>query len=293
MFTGPVPLQFKAMEPSSSASESASEEIDLRALFDTIWSGRWLIIAVAGVFTLFGVGYSLLAQEWYRAEVILAPAAKKGTGGALSQVGSLASLAGINLQGPGEGEPVAVLKSRDFARSFISDLGLTTVLAQPPFWSTEQTDIRDAVKMFDSKIRVVSEDKKTGLVTLAIRWKDPETAAKWANLLVTRLNDQLRTQAAAEADRNVAYLQKQIAGTSVIALQQSLGRVLEGERQKLLLAQGNEEFACKVIDRATPPKQRDAPRRTFITILAAGTGTFFGLILVFLRKAVVTASRRT
>jgi len=293
MFTGPVPLQFKAMEPSSAASESASEEIDLRALFDTIWSGRWLIISVAGAFTLVGVGYSLLAQEWYRAEVILAPAAKKGASGALSQVGSLASLAGINLQGPGEGEPVAVLKSREFARSFISDLGLTTVLAQPPFWSKEQTDIRDAVKMFDSKIRVVSEDKKTGLVTLSIRWKDPETAASWANLLVTRLNDRLRTQAAAEADRNVAYLQKQIAGTSVIALQQSLGRVLEGELQKLLLAQGNEEFAFKVIDRATPPKQRDAPRRTFITLLAAVTGTFFGLILVFLRKATATVARRT
>jgi uncharacterized protein involved in exopolysaccharide biosynthesis len=293
MFTGPVPLQFKAMEPPNAASESATEEIDLRALFDTIWSGRWLIIAVAGAFTLVGVGYSLLAQEWYRAEVILAPAAKKGASGALSQVGSLASLAGINLQGPGEGEPVAVLKSREFARSFISDLGLTTVLAQPPFWSKEQTDIRDAVKMFDSKIRIVSEDKKTGLVTLSIRWKDPETAASWANLLVTRLNDRLRTQAAAEADRNVSYLQKQIAGTSVIALQQSLGRVLEGELQKLLLAQGNEEFAFKVIDRATPPKQRDAPRRTFITLLAAVTGTFFGLILVFLRKAIATVARRT
>jgi uncharacterized protein involved in exopolysaccharide biosynthesis len=167
------------------------------------------------------------------------------------------------------------------------------VLAQPPFWSKEQTDIRDAVKMFDSKIRIVSEDKKTGLVTLSIRWKDPETAASWANLLVTRLNDRLRTQAAAEADRNVSYLQKQIAGTSVIALQQSLGRVLEGELQKLLLAQGNEEFAFKVIDRATPPKQRDAPRRTFITLLAAVTGTFFGLILVFLRKAIATVARRT
>jgi uncharacterized protein involved in exopolysaccharide biosynthesis len=270
---------------------SASDDIDVRAVISTLWSGRLLIIAVAAAFTVLGIAYSLLAQEWFRAEVILAPASKKGAGGALSQVGGLASLAGINLQGAGEGEPVAVLKSRDFAGAFIADLNLVPVLVEPSFWNDDKTDIRDAVRLFDLKVRTVTEDKKTGLVTLGIRWKDPETAASWANILVTRLNDRMRNQASREAERNVAYLQKQIAETSVIALQQSLGRVLEGELQKLLLAQGNEEFAFKVIDRATPPKYRDAPRRTFITLLAALLGAMLGVVVVILRKSLANVAQ--
>ena len=270
---------------------AAPEDIDFRAVFSALWSGRVLIIAIAAVFTVSGMAYSLLAQEWYRAEVILAPASKKGAGGALSQVGGLASLAGINLQAAGEGEPVAVLKSRDFASAFIADLNLVPDLVEPSFWSHEKADIRDAVRFFDLKVRSVTEDKKTGLVTLGIRWKDPETAANWANILVTRLNDRMRNQASREAERNVAYLQKQIAETSVIALQQSLGRVLEGELQKLLLAQGNEEFAFKVIDRATPPKYRDFPRRTFITLLSALVGAVLGVVIVLLRRAIGNISQ--
>ncbi len=136
-------------------------------------------------------------------------------------------MASIILPGAGEGEPVAVLKSKDFARAFITDLKLTTVLLEEAESSDQKTDIRDAVRAFDG-IRVVAEDKKSRLVTLSIRWKDPDTAADWANLLVKRLNDCLRTQAEAESERNVAYLQREIAVMSVVSLQQSMGRVLEG-----------------------------------------------------------------
>jgi uncharacterized protein involved in exopolysaccharide biosynthesis len=77
-----------------------------------------------------------------------------------------------------------------------------------------------------------------------------------------------------------------MAATSVVSLQQSMGRVLEGEMQKLMLARGNEEFAFKVIDPATPPKQRDAPKRALVAIVATLAGGFLGLLAVFLRKAI-------
>lgn len=52
------------------------DEIDLWELWDTVWSGRWLIIAITALFAVSGVAYALLAQEWWRAEVVLAPATK-------------------------------------------------------------------------------------------------------------------------------------------------------------------------------------------------------------------------
>lgn len=269
------------------------DEIDLWELWDTIWSGRWLIIAITSVFTLGGITYALLAQEWYKADVVMAPAdAKQSMSGALAQFGGLASLAGISLPGAGEQAPVAVLKSKEFARSFITDLNLMPVFLKDAESSGKPLDIRDAVRVFDTSVRTISEDKKTGLVTLSIRWKDAETAAKWANLLVQRLNERLRQQALAESERNVAYLQKEMAATSVVSLQQSMGRVLEGEMQKLMLARGNEEFAFKVIDRATPPKLRESPKRSLIAIVSLLAGGFLGVLIVFLRKAIQNRPKR-
>ncbi|MBM4231901.1 MAG: hypothetical protein FJ184_14425 [Gammaproteobacteria bacterium] len=280
------------MENPNSAPPAYDDEIDLWELWETIWSGRWLIVAITGVFTLGGVTYALLAQEWYKADVVLAPADKKGgAGGALAQFGGLASLAGISLPGAGEGEPVAVLKSKDFARAFITDLNLMPVLFEGSDVGDKKPDIRDAVAAFDG-VRSVAEDQKTGLVTLSIRWKNPDTAAEWANVLVKRLNDRLRTQAQEESERNVAYLQREIAATSVVSLQQSMGRVLEGEMQKLMLARGNEEFAFKVIDRATPPKQRETPKRTLIALVSMLAGGFLGILVVFLRKAIANRPKR-
>jgi uncharacterized protein involved in exopolysaccharide biosynthesis len=281
------------MENPNPAPPAYDDEIDLWELWETIWSGRWLIVAITGVFTLGGVTYALLAQEWYKADVVLAPADKQaGAGGALAQFGGLASLAGISLPGAGEGEPVAVLKSKDFARSFITDLNVMPLLLEDADFGDKKPDIRDAVKVFDTQIRTVTEDKKSGLVTLSVRWKDPDTAAEWANVLVKRLNDRLRTQAQEESERNVAYLQREIAATSVVSLQQSMGRVLEGEMQKLMLARGNEEFAFKVIDRATPPKQRETPKRTLIALVSMLAGGFLGILVVFLRKAIANRPKR-
>jgi uncharacterized protein involved in exopolysaccharide biosynthesis len=262
------------------------DEIDLWQLWETIWSGRWLIIAITSLFAVGGVTYALVAQEWWRAEVVLAPADKKGgMSGALSQLSGLASLAGVSVGGGGGNEPLAVLKSKDFARQFITEMNLMPVLLKDQ--KTEDgkaPDIRDALRIFET-VRTVSDDKKTGLVTLGVRWKDADTAALWANELARRVNARLRAEALAEAERNVTFLQKEMAATSVVSLQQSMGRVLEGEMQKLMLARGNEEFAFKVIDKATPPKLRDAPKRSLIAIVATLAGGFLGILAVFLRQA--------
>jgi uncharacterized protein involved in exopolysaccharide biosynthesis len=262
------------------------DEIDLWQLWETIWSGRWLVIAITSLFAVGGVTYALVAQEWWRAEVVLAPADKKSSMlGALGQLGGLASLAGVNIGASGDQTPLAVLKSNGFARDFIVDMGIMPAVLDEVNSGSQPLDIRDALKFFVEDVRSISEDKKTGLVTLSVTWTDPETAATWANELAKRLNDRVRNQALVESSRNVSYLQKEIASTSVVSLQQSMGRVLEGEMQKLMLARGNEEFAFKVIDKATPPKLRDAPKRALIAIVATLAGGFLGIFAVFLRQA--------
>ena len=272
---------------------TAGDEISLRELWDILWRGKWIIVAVTAVFAAASVAYALLATEWYRAEVLLAPAEERSVQGLGGQLGGLAALAGVSVGGGGSAEPIAVLKSQEFARAFIEDFDLVSVFFHEEWdaangeWLGEDPEewpeIRDAIKYFEENVLKVSESRESGLVTLAIEWTDPEIAAEWARELVIRLNHRLRERALNEAETNVAFLQTELGRTSVVTLQQSIGRLLESELQKLMLARGNEEFAFRVIDAASPPKERVRPKRALIAVagmMLGGMSAMFGVLLL-------------
>lgn len=272
-------------------------DVSLQNLWQMVWD-HWRVVALFAVSCAIGGGvYAFLATKWYKAEVVLSPVSDKGgLTGALASLGGvadLAGLAGIALPAAHGNVPLAILKSKSFAREFIEDEKLLPVLfadkwdAATGTWKDkgpDQPDIRDGVKYFDEKVRVVTEDKKAGLVTLSIEWKSPTEAARWANTLVKRLNDRTRTEAIREAETSIGYLQKEMLATSVIPLQQSIGRVLESEMQKMTLARANEEFAFKVVDGAFPPKRRVYPQRSLIILTAALLGAMLGIVYVAISR---------
>jgi uncharacterized protein involved in exopolysaccharide biosynthesis len=274
------------------------EVLDLSALSSKIWQGKWLIIGVTAVFTLSSAVLVLILTSWYRADVVLAPVRATSADDLASPLGSLgglASLAGISV-GSSTSEPLAVLESRDLAREFIEQQNLLPVLfarqwdAKLARWTPtdpkDWPDVRDGVKYLIEKIRTVKDDKKSGLVTLTIEWKDAKTAAAWANLFVDRANERIRARALLEAQANVSFLQRELAKTSVVTLQQSIGRLLDTELQKVMLARENKEFAFRVIDRAEVPKYRVWPKRELFVALATLFGGVLSIFLVFLRDGI-------
>ena len=273
----------------------ADDEISLRQLWGILWHGKWIVIVLTVVFAVGSVVYALLAEEWYRAEVLLAPADEKSTSGLSGQLGGLAALAGVTVGGGDSVEAVAVLESRDFARKFIEDFKLLPVFYSEEWdgsasrWigddPQEWPEIRGAVKYFHDNVLSVTQDRQNSLVTLAIEWTDPELAATWAGALVSRLNARLREQALKEAETNVEYLRSELARTNVVTLQQSIGRLLESELQKLMLARGNEEFAFRVLDSASAPKERVRPKRTLIAVVGTLLGGMLGVFFVFMLHA--------
>lgn len=287
--------------PQAAMAAAQDEDIDLFKLWHILWNSRWLIVAVTAAFALGAVLYALLLPPWYRASVLLAPAKEKPAVSLTGQLGGLASLAGISTGGTGSVEAVAVLKSRDFARAFIEDQKLLPVLfaedwdATASRWTVaDPPDHREAVELFDKSIRKVEEDRRTGLVTLSVEWKDPEFAAAWANLLSVRLNDHMRERALTEAELNVKFLRHELESTPIVGLQQSISRLLENEMEKVMLARSNAEFAFRIIDRAEVPRLKSKPKRTLMVVVATLLGGMFAVMVVLVgdavrKRAVVTA----
>lgn len=271
------------------------EGITLRRVLEILWSGKAVIIATTVLFAVGSVAYALLAKEIFRAEALLVPAEQQSAPMIGGQLGGLAALAGVNMTEGSGVEALAVLKSRQFARDFIEQYNLMPVIfedewdAENERWltddPTETPDLRDGAEFFHEEILQVGEERGTGLVTLGVEWTDPIVAADWASVLVRRLNDRLREGALREAEANVAYLESEMTNTTLFSLQESIGRLLESELQKLMLARGNEEFAFKIVDPPVPPKQRVRPKRALTAVVGTLLGGLLGVFIVLVGHA--------
>jgi uncharacterized protein involved in exopolysaccharide biosynthesis len=270
--------------------------LDFWLFLRVLWSGRWVVVILTVVFVVGGAIYAFVGTQLFKAEVVMIQADdNKSMSAGLAQLGGLASLAGINIGTGGQtGASVAVLRSKELAREFITNKGLIKVLfadkldSRTGDWKRDLGDktpeIRDAVEYFQKKIYSVTEDKKAGTITLSITWRDPQVSANWGNDFVQMANAKIRDRAVEEAARHISYLKDEMVATNVTSLQQAVGRVLESEMQKMMLARGNDEYAFKVVDRATPPKRRVWPPRLFLLIGSAIAGFLTSVVLLMARN---------
>jgi uncharacterized protein involved in exopolysaccharide biosynthesis len=262
------------------------EEIGLAEVWGILYARRALIGAVTAAATVVAIVVALVTPSVFRAQVLLAPVGddKAPLGVLATQLGGLAELSGIGLAGgTSRDTAIATLQSRTLAEAFIVDRQLMPVLFADEWDDTKRQWRRgaedaptlwDAAVLFGSEIRSVQEDRKTGLVTLTIDWRDPRLAADWANDLVRRTNNRLQQEAIAEGQKAVAFLEQQLAKASAIEVRQALYGLIEAETKKVAVAHAREQFAFKVIDPAVEPRKKFKPQRRLIVI----AGLLIGLI---------------
>jgi uncharacterized protein involved in exopolysaccharide biosynthesis len=271
----------------SSTSDAAQdvETIDLRLVFARLRERRWLVLACIGVSTAAFAVFAFMQARVYRATVVMVPTAQERGQGSLSsalgQLGGLASLAGINVGGDSleTEEALAVMRSRQFGERFLSDRNLIPRLYPRLWdpvkknWKVEEDDRptpAKAFRYFDKKIRSVSQDKKTSLVSLQIEWTDRNEAADWANDLVRRLNAEMRERAITRASAHLGFLEKELSAVSTVETREAISRLIESQIKQRMLANVTEEYALRVIDRAMAPDRDDPIRPNKILLVVLG-----------------------
>jgi uncharacterized protein involved in exopolysaccharide biosynthesis len=144
--------------------------------------------------------------------------------------------------------------------------------------------MNDAVSYFNHGIRTIVEDRRTGLVTVRIIWRDPVQAAAWANELVSRANDELRRRAVTRAQGSIEYLKREARSADAVEIQQTLYRLMEEQYKTLLLANGTNDYAFSIIDPAVAadPNRYVSPRPRLYIFAGLFFGTVLAAIVVFL-----------
>jgi uncharacterized protein involved in exopolysaccharide biosynthesis len=275
------------------------EAIDLRQLRARILARRWWVLACVIVSAAAFAVAAFEIRPVYRASTVLIPASAErnslssALSSTLGQLGGIASLAGVSLGSSDAGteEALAVLQSRQFTERFINDLNLMPELFAGKWdaangkwrigWWDPPTPAK-AVKYFDKKIRTVTRDKRSSLVTLQIDWRDRDEAAAWANQLAQRLNAEMRGRAIEQAAASLSYLEKELDSTSVVATRDSISRLIEAQVKQRMLANVTQEYAFRIVDKAMAPDSDDPiwPRKLLFFIGGPLLGLAVGIAAV-------------
>ena len=306
----PVPRQIQA-------GYAAEDEIDLRELFGLLWARRVLICGVTAAAAVISVVVALSMTEIYRAEATLAPAGQEQSSNALAQFGGAAALLGVSLPGGGDSQvtnAIATLRSRDFLIRFIHahdvlaplfagewDKEAQASTLDPAIYDQETgtwlldegepTDL-EAYREF-TDIFSVSQDAKSGLVTVAVEWHDPAMAQRWVNALVKSINQEVKQKDQTEANSAIEYLRKQLESTQLVEMQRVFYDLIESQTRISMLADVREEYVFQVVDPAVVPDEKIAPRRSLIAVLGTMLGAMLALVVVLVRHYVINASEGT
>lgn len=292
------------------------DEIDLREIWNTIWTGKKVIITTTFVFAVVAIIVSLVLPNIYKSEVLLAPAIQEeqgGLAGLAGQFGGLASLAGINLGGSGVDKTtlaLEVVKSRAFVADFIHKYQLEVPLmaakgwnAETKTWVIDEDDydfvnkkwIRDVKppykpepsdlelhEEFTKNVLSINQDAKTGLVRVSVSLMSPEESARWVALLINNLNEYMRRRDVAEAEKSIAYLNEQLSKTALADMQKIFYQLIEQQTKTVMLASVRLEYVLATIDPATIPEEKSKPKRALIVVISSISGILFSVILILL-----------
>ena len=289
------------------------DEIDLRELFGVLWAGRIKIIAITAVFAVASVVYALSVPNQYKATALLSPAQSSGGGlsGALGQLGGLASLAGVSIGGGESSEAQVaqeIMKSWNFIEGFIKSNDLAVEIYAAEGWSKSSnrlqinSDLYDEsngqwlvknnetgelgppsswnlFKRFLEKLSV-SEDKKSGLVSVSIEYYSPQIAKHWLDLYVAAINGHMQERKMAEVTRNITYLEAQIKKTNIAEMQEVFYTIIEEQIKSKMLAEASPDYAFVPVSPSMVPEEKSQPKRALICILGTLLGGMLSVLWV-------------
>jgi uncharacterized protein involved in exopolysaccharide biosynthesis len=302
------------------AESNDSKEIDLHKLWNVLWQGKVLIIAITSVFAIASVWYALFLPNEYRSTALLAPSVQSSGAGGLAQLagqfGGLASLAGINIGGGSEDKSVVameIIKTWGFLETFIEDNDIAVEVYAAKGWNSATNklvidpDIYDTVnnkwveksntekgsaakpsswKLFEEmKDKVlISQDKNSGLINLSVEHFSPQIAKDWTDRLVKAINSDIQRRDREEASKSIDYLNKKIEETTNSDMQVIFYQLIEEQTKTLMLAEVSNEYVFKTISQAKVAEVRVKPKRALIVVLGVFLGGMLSILIVLIRN---------
>ena len=295
------------------------DEIDLRELFGALWAEKIKILAITTIFAVASLIYSLSIPNQYKATAILAPASDGGgLSDTLGQLGGLAIMAGMNIGGGESSESQIaqeIMRSWSFIEDFIVENDIAVEIYAAEGWSKESNELKIDQAVYDSEEKewliendsgvvgpsswelfeefterlAVSEDNKTGFVSVSIEYYSPEIAKQWLDLYISAINKNMQMREIEKVSNNISYLETQINKTSIAEMREVFYTLIAEQTKNKMVAEASPEYAFVAVSPSMVPEEKSQPLR----ILICALGTIFGGMLSLLLVSVMHYTRKS
>ncbi len=183
------------------------DEISLIDLAIALGEEKKTLFAIPAVTTTLAIVVSLLMTPIFTAKTVMMPPQQQqsGAASALASLGGFAGLAGAaaGIKSPDE-MYIAFMQSETLQNEVINKLDL-----QERYNAKTLVDTRNALK---GAVKI-NADKKAGLITIEVDDKDPEFAAKLANMHVDELRNLMGRLAVTDAQQRRVFYEQAISKT--------------------------------------------------------------------------------
>ena len=297
-------------------SHSESDyEIDLLEIISVLWAEKLKIISITAIFALGSVIFALSLPNQYKATALLAPAHSDGSGlsGAVSQLGNIASFAGLRIGGFEITESSIaqeIMKSWSFIEKFIDDNDLAVEIYAAEGWNKETDTLMINDEIYDvssgkwliedidtgglrpptswelfqrfDEILSVSENKKTGLVSVSVEYYSPKIAKQWLDSYFTAINEHMQMRQVVKVSNNINYLQQQIEKTSIAETREVFYTIIEEQTKKKMVAEASPDYAFVALSDSMVPERKSKPNRAIICLFITFLGGVIAVLYVVL-----------
>ncbi len=288
------------------------DEINLRELFNILWAAKRTIILITSLFAIGSVVYSLSLTNYYKSESLLSARSVSETQG-LSQLGSLAAMAGVNLSSSGESKAsqmMELIKSRKFVKHLMTFDGILPSIMAAKGYDTASQELIFDQKVYDSETKTwkrkpkengsiipsyleahtkysgmmsISQDTRSGFITISIEHISPVFAKEFLDLIIRESNELLRKKDMEESVQGLDYLTAESLKTPIVEMKESINNLIETLMETKMLTQIHQDYILIKIEPPYIPEKKSKPIRSIICILGTIFGGILSVMFVFIR----------
>ena len=283
------------------------DEIDLRELFNALWTAKKLIILITAIFAIGSVVYSLSLNDYYKSGSIFLARSASGNQG-LSQYSGLAAMAGITLPSSSGEDKAAqmmeLIKSRKFVKHLMTFENILPSILAAKSYNNSTQELLFNQKLYESETKTwknneipsylkahkayigmlsITQDKKTGFISINIEHISPVFAKDFLELIIRESNELLRKKDMKESKQGLEYLTSELSKTPFVEIKESINDLIAVQLEKQMLAQINQDYILTEIEPPFIPEQKSKPSRSFICVAGTILGGILGVLIVLIR----------
>ena len=118
-----------------------------------------------------------------------------------------------------------------------------------------------------SEMVSVSEDTKSGLVSVSIEYYSPQMAKEWLDMYVSAINEHMQSRQVAKVSNNISYLEAQIDKTSIAEMREVFYTIIGEQTKNKMVAEASPDYAFVAVSPSMVPEEKSRPKRALICIL--------------------------